>query len=215
MKYPKIYNLYRRDEKEDYQITKGEYSKIEFGLINRWLVTEKIDCTNIRILWDGETVRYRGRTDNAQVPTFLLDHLQKTFTSDKLLSVFGPDSKVILYGEGYGNKIQKVGSKYRKDTSFILFDAVINGWWLDFDSVQEIAQKLSIKTVPVLGIWNEEEIYHNVYSNPYSTVSDSRLIIEGVIARSYPMMLFRDGTPIKFKLKVKDVNRYEYQRKNT
>ena len=36
------------------------------------------------------------------------------------------------------------------------------------------------------------------------TGAGSELTIEGVVVRSYPLMLFRDGSPIMWKLKVKD-----------
>lgn len=32
-------------------------------------------------------------------------------------------SRVVLFGEGYGPKIQACGSRYRKDVSFAIFDA--------------------------------------------------------------------------------------------
>jgi ATP-dependent RNA circularization protein (DNA/RNA ligase family) len=211
MKYPKIQTLWKRDENKKFTIIEGDFSKEEFASIDKWEVTEKIDGTNIRIFWNGETVNFGGRTDNAQIPTFLLDTLQKTFTADKFKDVFPDSDNVVLFGEGYGQKIQSVGKKYRKDNGLILFDVVVNNWWLERDAVNDIAEKFGIKRVPVIGIMSKEEIIEFVKNNPKSTVSEEELTIEGVVVRSHPLMLFRDGSPIMFKLKVSD---YEKQLQN-
>ncbi len=44
-----------------------EYTKPEFGYIPRWLVTEKVDGMNIRIIYNKDGVRYAGRTDKAHI----------------------------------------------------------------------------------------------------------------------------------------------------
>lgn len=204
MKYPKIQTLFKRDDTSNYTIIEGSISKKEFASIDRWLVTEKVDGTNIRILWDGENVFFGGRTEKAKIPAYLLEVLEKTFTVEKFKEVFSNSENVVLFGEGYGNKIQEVGSKYRKDNSFILFDCVINGWWLEKESVDSIAEQLSIKSVPVIGIMTKEDIVKFVKSKPLSLISEDELVMEGIIAKSYPLMLFRDETPVMFKLKVSD-----------
>jgi len=57
-----------------------------------------------------------------------------------------------LYGESYGAKIQKDGKNYIPDgVSFILFDVNIDGTWLEQYNVEDIGNKLSIKTVPIIG----------------------------------------------------------------
>ena len=43
-----------------------------------------------------------------------------------------------------------------------------------------------------------------VKSKPLSTIAEEPKVIEGIVARSSPLMLFRDGTPIMWKIKVKD-----------
>ena len=50
---------------------------------------------------------------------------------------FGGTS-VTLYGEGYGNGIQK-GGLYSQKQEFILFDVKINGNWQPRESVEDIA----------------------------------------------------------------------------
>ncbi len=224
MFYPKIHSLYKREgwyfeEKLKNNTTPelqsrrqsfiiGDYACPEFESINRWQVDEKIDGTNIRIFWNPQNpvpVMFGGRTDNAQLPTKLLMHLTDTFTKEKLEKCFG-DKSVVLFGEGYGPKIQACGGRYRNDISFILFDVVIARCWLEKDSVIDIACQLGIEHTINQQIMSTSEIVDFVRSHPQSYISkDPTLVMEGVIARSYPLMLFRHAqSPVMFKLKVRD-----------
>lgn len=207
MKYPKINTLWKREEFEKHNIIEGDFSCNEFIAINLWHITEKIDGTNIRIRFDrGKNLEpeFAGRTDDAEIPNFLLDYLKETFTRDVFITQFPDTQKVVLYGEGYGNKIQSVGKKYRGDNSFILFDAWIDGWWLEPDKVKTLAKELKIDYVPELGIKTREEVISLVKSGFPSAISKQALNAEGIVARSHPMMLFRSGEPIMWKLKSKD-----------
>ena len=179
----------------------------------RWILTEKIDGTNIRIIYTpDDKLLIRGRTDRASIPTFLLEELQNIFTIDKVKSILdNPIEKgLCLYGEGYGAKIQKGGGNYNQYNSFRLFDIWIDGWWLEWDSVVETAEKLNIKTVPLLGVapMDIKEAVSLVKDNFLSEVANEEGITghkaEGIVARAYPTMLFRRGNTIKWKLKVKD-----------
>jgi hypothetical protein len=119
---------------------------------------------------------------------------------------FSEVSRAVFFGEGYGPKIQGCGGRYRKDVSFILFDVHIDGWWLQKDAVLEIAQKLDVEHTINQAIMTTNEVVEYVKSKPISYIAEDRtLVMEGVIARSYPLMLFRQrGLPIMFKLKCKD-----------
>ena len=209
-KYPKINTLWKRDEDNRYCIMPGDFSCPEFANVKKWHVTEKIDGTNIRIFWDGKTVRFGGRTLNAQIPTHLLSYLMDTFTAELMSEVFpnieDENALVILYGEGYGVKIQKGGGAYRKDVAFIMFDVKVGEWWLKREDVSEIANKLNIEEVPSIGLLSIEQIVGLVeaeFTSKVETADDDK-ISEGVVVRSHPLMLFRNGDPIMFKLKVED-----------
>lgn len=199
--------LWKRDPNNKFKIIPGDFSKDEFWNIKCWHVTEKIDGTNIRVIWHPEDMRveFRGRTEEAQIPEFLLRVLERKFSIENMHNQFKESSKVILYGEGYGNKIQSVGKKYRPNNSFILFDAYIDGWWLTPDKVKVLAEELGIDYVPELNVKTIEEIIEIVKGGYKSRMSkDETLVMEGVVARSNPMVLFRDGNPVMFKLKVND-----------
>lgn len=206
MKYPKINTLWKRDENNKFNIIEGDFSCLEFDSIKKWHITEKIDGTNIRVYFKpiSNTIEFKGRTDEAVIPKFLFEALEEIFTTKKLLEVFSTGKEIVLYGEGYGNKIQSVGRKYREDNSFILFDVLVDGWWLKRRNVEDIAKKLKIDVVPSLGIRTVQEIISLVKGTFPSAISQQTLNSEGIVARSEPLMLFRDGSPIMWKLKSKD-----------
>ena len=151
---------------------------------------------------------FGGRTDNAQLPPRLLEHLQRTFTREKMLKHFATVQRAVFFGEGYGPKIQACGGRYRKDVSFILFDVHIDGWWLEKSGVIDCAQQLDIEHTINQQIFTTQEVVEFVKSKPISYIAeDKTLVMEGVIARAYPLMLFRaHKLPIMFKLKCCDFN---------
>ncbi len=205
MKYPKLQTLWKRDENNKFRIIEGDFSKDEFANIQNWLITEKIDGTNIRVKYEGGTVRFDGRADEAQIPAHLVAALEEMFNANHFESNLDPlPKKMILYGEGYGAKIQKGGGLYRDDAGFILFDVWADGWWLNRESVEDIAEKLNIPVVPVLGIMSWKDASDLVKTNPASIVADQPKIAEGIVARSHPLVLFRNGDPVMWKLKVRD-----------
>jgi len=218
MKYPKINTLWKRDMENKGKIIEGEYSCPEFKNIKLWRVSEKIHGTNIRIIYKKGSlskVLFAGKTDNAIIEPELLEYLEETFTSEKMEKalMFKDElpQEAVLYGEGYGPKIQKGGGRYRDDASVILFDIKVDEWWLEREDVEDIAKKLKIDLVPDLGLMTEEEIVFLVRNTGYhlkgfkSVISkDKTLDAEGIVARSYPLVLFRDGKPLMFKLKQED-----------
>lgn len=206
MKYPKINTIWKRNKENKFAIIEGEHSLEEFKEISKWDVTEKIDGTNIRIMFSDNTIRFGGRTDNAQIPTHLFESLQNTFTLKLMQEVFGTAENLLdvqLFGEGYGPKIQS-GGAYRKDAGFILFDVKIGDWWLLRNAVEDIASKLNIPCVPYIGYMNVESIVDYVKARPESIAAEDYKLMEGVVCRTKSMMLSRNGTPIMWKLKVRD-----------
>lgn len=233
MEYPKIHTLWKRDP-ITHKIIEGEYSKEEFASISKWLITEKIDGTNIRVYYVFQDpayfptvgtinpygiVDFLGRTAKATIPDHLLEYLKNTFTPEKMFKTFVEGKNnvkhmcVTLYGEGYGPKIQN-GHLYREDVSFILFDVKVGHWWLERSDYEKISESLNIDMVSDISsklqiISNHNEIISYIKDETYKLhISKPDYPFEGIIARAYPMMLFRDGTPIMFKLKVKDYTEY-------
>lgn len=175
----------------------------EFAYLSRceWLLTEKIDGTNIRVIWDGEKVRFGGKTDNAQMPIFLLDKLVELFPADK----FAEYDPMCLYGEGYGAKIQKGGGNYIADgVDFALFDVLIGEWWLKWEDINDVASKLSIDVVPTiedhgLPLHDAVELCKRGLQSSFGDFQ-----AEGIVARTLVDLKTRRGDRIMAKLKCKD-----------
>ena len=207
--YPKIKTLYTRGD--NHAVT-DTLSDPAFAQIATWLVTEKIDGTNIRITFSqGENGTWgrtlEGRTSRAQIPATIVDYVARNFPVDQLRAVCIGDEpyEFTLYGEGYGAGIQKGGGNYLPDgVGFALFDVLVSDqWWLDWAGVCDVAGKLGVETVPGLYFGcAEEDITNLVGDGFYSRVGTARA--EGVVARTDPYLYSKDGNPIKFKLKTRD-----------
>lgn len=207
-KYHKIQTVYYRDpDNNNKTLLEGVWSKPEFEYLkdNLWVTTEKVDGTNIRILWDGKNVRYKGKTDNAQIPSTLIEVLQNTFTNEKMMDVFGETPNVCLYGEGYGKGIQKGGNYLPDRADFILFDIKIGNWWLTGSTIENIAEQLNIKTVPIIGIMTLEEAIEYVKKGFKSTIAHNKeYMAEGLVLKPEVEMFNRKGERIITKVKYKD-----------
>lgn len=83
----------------------------------------------------------------------------------------------------------------------------MNDWWLERDSVKSVADKLGVSVVPDLGVMTVSEIVRLVKEGFGSRVAEKELVAEGVVVRSEPLVLFRDGEPVMWKLKVRDYER--------
>jgi hypothetical protein len=190
----------------DKSIIVGDWAMPEFEYLqnNVWTFTEKVDGTNIRVYWDGESVTFGGRTDNAQIPNGVINRLNDLFYSTparmRLKEVF-PDGAT-LYGEGYGAGIQKAGASYRPKQDFVLFDVKVGEWWLERINVEDVAKRLELEIVPVIGegtLWDAIEL---VKGNLISNWGDFGS--EGIVARPKTELQNRGGERIITKIKVRD-----------
>lgn len=223
--YHKIQTLFKRhtEGKKKGKMIRGEWTtpELEYLAGNEWEFTEKVDGTNIRIGYDLDPhhldrVEFAGRTDNAQIPPYLMSYLEDTFTPG--LFKDAELNNVILFGEGYGPKIQKGGGNYRSDHSFVLFDVKIGPWWLARKDVDDIAAKLGIDSVPTIGTGTLHDAIDIVSSGITfeksgavkrwgSGTLDSAwgsFAAEGIVARPVVPMFDRKGERIITKIKAVD-----------
>jgi hypothetical protein len=184
LEYHKIETLFERDLQTK-KLIEGKFRNetIEFLKDIKWQFTEKIDGTNIRIIWDGHKVTFAGEV-NEQI------FEQK----------FG-EVPVILYGEGYGAKIQN-GGNYKSTQDFILFDVKIAGNWQSRETVEDIAKSFNIDVVPIVLEGTIQEGVDFVKTKPKSKIgiADS----EGVVGRPFVELLDRCKHRVIVKIKVKD-----------
>mgnify|MGYP003295282285 CR=1 FL=1 len=206
--YHKIDTLFERDVQGTKKLVEGQYRNptVEMCRNLTWDWSEKIDGTNIRIYWDGHKVSFGGRTDNASIPAPLLNRLNEIFYGETNAQLFEQkfgETEVLLFGEGYGAKIQKVGGQYKSDgVDFILFDVVIGGMYLRRDSVEDIARCFGIQCVPVVLRGTVDEAVAYVKTKPMSTIGTAPM--EGVVGRLPEELFDRRGHRLIVKVKVRD-----------
>lgn len=193
--YHKIQTLYNRTTDGTKKLILGDWRNeaVKYLANNEWTFTEKIDGTNIRIIWDGHTVSFGGRTEKAQIPAPLVNKLNELFitsqTEQLFEQVFG-EKEVILFGEGYGGKIQN-GGNYRKDESFILFDVMISGNYQPRATVEEIAAMFELEIVPIILKGTLFDAVRYVKKKPVSTIGTAPM--EGLVGRTSVEMQDRTG----------------------
>lgn len=217
--YPKIDTLYNRDDR--HFVIAGQLRRREFGIIKGWYLTEKIHGINTRAtLFDNGEIEYGGKTDNAKILPELLEYLKRTFTPEVLKAALWLPNKTLpkaatIYGEGYGPKMMPGSGKYRKDVSFRLFDCLIEGtdgsWWLERVDLEDVARKLGIKCVPIIGYIDRlpetaQDLYmilsESVVAREDGGIENS--IPEGVVAKSEPPLFNKKGERVMWKLKLND-----------
>ncbi len=205
-KYHKIQTVFKRDPATKYKtLLMGEYSLPEFEYLanNMWMFTEKVDGTNIRIGMSERQLVIKGKTDAAQIPTFLLGRLMETFQPTKLYEVFKDLDDFCLYGEGYGAKIQKGGGNYKPDgVDFVLFDVRVGKWWLNRIDVVDVALQLGVGVVPTIGEGSLSSMVEICRGGIESQWGDFQA--EGIVARPKVELVSRSGQRIITKIKTKD-----------
>lgn len=209
--YPKIKTIWERDPETKYKtLIEGQWATPIFDLLQyiNWVMYEKIDGTNIRAIYDPleDAVEFRGRTDKAQIPPFLLGVLQKSITPDSFKSVFdlerSGDAMLTLYGEGFGNRIQKIGKQYG-NPQFCLFDIMVGDIWMEQSFVTEAAEIMELQRAPVYdsgSLWDAIAYMQGGFSK--SAWGDFAL--EGLVLRPEIDLYGRMGHRIISKIKHKD-----------
>ena len=201
--YHKINSIFKRDRTTN-RLIEGDWSTPEFEYLsdNLWEFTEKVDGTNIRVVFHDGTITFGGRTDAAQIPAQLVGRLNERFLPQvSVLSEGFPDG-CVLYGEGYGAKIQKGGGNYRQDQDFVLFDVRCGRWWLKREDVEDVAAKLALDVVPVIGSGTLKEAVELARAGIRSTWGEFEA--EGIVARPKVDLQNRGGQRIIAKIKCRD-----------
>lgn len=213
--YHKIQTVFKRDPDAKFKnLIEGEYSLPEFEYLkfNEWTFTEKVDGTNIRVYFKDGKIIFNGRTERASIPAKLFERLNDRFLPllQEFKEIFG-NAEVCLYGEGYGAKIQKGGSNYRDDQDFVLFDVMINDWWLQRKDMEDIAKKLELDIVPIIGHGTLIDMVEHARKGIKSTWGDFEA--EGYVARPETELKTRGGNRIITKIKCKDFYQKKRERK--
>ena len=204
--------------------------------------TEKIDGTSmsVHIIPVGYTdiggafkvnyvVEYHGKTEKADTPKHLQAKMEQLFPAEKMLGAFNKNviyenvegaikevnhGKVIVFGEGYGVKIQKGGNYISNDCGFILFDVTVDGMFLLRESLEDIASKLGIPIVPLIGYMTVDEAIEFVKKGFKSTIAENKdYDAEGLVLKTPMGLLNRKGERIITKIKTCDFRQLEAREK--
>lgn len=204
--YHKIETLYERDERTFKLKPEMILKNRVYGIIKTWHWTEKIDGTNIRVIWKDGKLTFGGKTDNAQIHADLVKWLYEHITLESLKAAFPEDvTDVVIYGEGYGAGIQKGGGLLSPVKKFIMFDVLIGGqWWLSDENMRDVATKLGLDAVPYLGEMTLEDAAAKVRAGFKSSISVVVTDAEGMVGRPVEALFDKKGHRLIVKLKTKD-----------
>ena len=207
--YHKIETLYKfNQETKKFDIGNFYNKSVEILKNNQWLFTEKIDGTNLRIWWNGHTLTYGGRTDNANFSKREIEYIETFLVNEYKTVIFEQlfqEKEVMVYGELYGSGIQNGGLYTNGEGyAFRVFDIEIDSIFLTYDNAFAITtQELNYDFVPIVMKSNIQEAVDYVLETDKSTFSEAKL--EGLVGK--PLGDFRDrlGKRIIVKIKKKDL----------
>lgn len=225
--YQKINTIFKRDQNpgpNHNKIIYGDWTQKEFEVLKDclWEATEKIDGTNMSyqvVTENGETkIQIAGKTPAANIPGHLLNAMQEKLTPEKICEVFAKENTethqmempylIEIFGEGYGMKIQKGGNYLKDRADFILFDvkvtAIKNGKsiWLNREACEDIAAKLGLDIVPIVGYFTLQQAIDYVKTGFKSLIAENRdYDAEGLVLRAPCGLLTRMGERIITKIK--------------
>ncbi len=201
--YHKIETLYKFDNES--KLFKREFYNpiVDYLKDNKWLASEKVDGTNVRVYWDGHKVSFAGRTDKAELPKELKAVLNETFKDIEVWfeQKFG-EKEVFLFMEGYGGKIQ--AGAYKGPERLIGFDISVDGIYLDRYVAKSIFEELNIDFVPMWEINNLQEGLDYVKNNR-SSIIEPESQIEGLVCVPTIRLYDHTGKRIIVKIKYRDI----------
>lgn len=204
--YQKIETLYKFDNELKGYREEFYNPIIEYLKDCKWIGTEKIDGTNVRVLWNRHTFEFGGRTDKATLPKELLELLQKTFNYDMEVCFeqkFG-EKQVLLFMEGYAGKIQ--GGIYKGKESIIGYDIMIGDIYLDKNVSKEIFKEIGIQFVPMIEFNNLQECINFVKTHEQSIIQPESKM-EGLVCFPPVRIYDHKGNRIIVKIKNRDLKK--------
>lgn len=124
---------------------------------------------------------------------------------------------VYIYGEYYGQGIQKCGGRYGDKNDFSVFDINAQGWWVPSDVRDAWCKGLGLKQVPFVGvdtITNFEQKVMKGFETLVPDVKDPSLIEEGIVCRPTVPLKDSRGNRIIVKIKYCDYKEWSEVMKN-
>jgi hypothetical protein len=105
---------------------------------------EKIDGSSAHILWNQNGVAFFSGQAKHKSFSALFD---KDALSKSFMDIFGPEEKVVIYGEGYGGKCQGMYPTYGRDLKFVAFEVQVGPLWLAVPQAEDVVRKFGLEFV--------------------------------------------------------------------
>lgn len=121
------------------------YQNQDILLFRECYALEKIHGTSAHVRWstDQGVGFHAGGADQGNFEAlFDAEHLARMF-SEKI-----GEGPVVVYGEAYGGKLQRMSETYGKDMKFIAFDVKIGDCWLAVPNAEDVCGKLGLQFIP-------------------------------------------------------------------
>lgn len=213
-KYAKFSSPFKKDEK---WLNTRELS--QYLPDGRWIITEKIDGANIRIILTKPDEEGNRKIHIASRKLILNseDKSSKQFMDclkevnlNKIKEYFKDvESTVVIYGEGYGAGVQK-GGIYSKEKNYRVFDIRIGEAYQDFEYVQKVCIDNQLNVVPIMCELTEityEECLKvlKLFQETLIKEGDGGKP-EGLVYKFEPVLLNKYKERLIFKVKHKDFN---------
>lgn len=179
----------------------------------RCYALEKVHGTSAHIAWDLELADSKAKDSKYQGLTFYgggesNERFAGLFDKDALIEGFRAmgHAKVVVYGEAYGGRQQKMGDTYGPDLKFIVFDVMVGETWLTVPNMAQVAERLGLEVVPWEEVSTDLDVLNALRDKP-SEVAIRRGMgndkqREGVVLRPLEEMTASNGARIIAKHKI-------------
>lgn len=204
--YQKIETLFKFDNTTK-KFTHEFYNPIVEYLRNcKWIGTEKIDGTNVRVFWNGKSFEFGARTNEGDLPKPIRELLQEKFNYDMEVTFeqkFG-NKEVYIFFEGYAGKIQ--GGAYTGAEKLIAYDIKIGKYYLDRYVAKDIIESLGFNFVPMMEFNTLDDCIQFVKTHEQSIIQPESKM-EGLVCLPTQRIYDHQGNRIIVKIKIRDLNK--------
>lgn len=131
------------------------YKTREILLFKNCYALEKIHGTSAHIRWkEGRLSFFSGGSSYSSfVSLFNQEELHSYFTT-----IFTELTNVIVYGEAYGGKLQRMSHIYGASLKFICFEVKVDSRWLSVPNAEDVVKKLNLEFVHYVPISTNIEV---------------------------------------------------------
>lgn len=178
---------------------------IEEGIpTNDWIVTEKVDGANFSFWCDGEEVEVASRNQFVDDTFYGCQEVIDEIAPKILAFCSDNNTQIIIYGELYGDGIQKRVNYGKK--SFVAFDVhcANSDTPVDKEFAIDLCERIGIPFAPVIfrGSFEECLAVNNTFKSLLTPEGyDVKNIAEGVVIEPVNPAWFRNGSRVYFKNK--------------